>query len=142
PLAAGSVFNVEEGGQGPVTANGLPGALSILNTASTPYTSGLATGSIHNPLPFAAFPLFGNMMNAFAPIEQVILTFTSHPVRQRGAAERLYAQGLFLDFAAAPGPECALRYDWNTGWSWDGTWIRTLTPNTLLAPLLIRHAPL
>ena len=143
PTASGSVFNVEAGGRGPVTDDGLPGAISILNTSSTPYTSGLATGANHNPSPFAAFPLFGYMMNAFAPIEQVILTFTSYPVRQRRAAERLYEQGLFIDFAAAPERECALRYDWNSGWSWDGgSWIRTIPPNTQLAPLLIRHARL
>ena len=126
---------------GTISGGGLPDAMSMLNSSSTQYTSGLcsASGGIYSPA--AAIPLYGNMMNAFAPVEHVLLMFTTYPARQGEPILRAYAQGLFVDLTSAPSR--AVSFDINDGWSWgDAPWARTVPPNTLLTPLLIQMTAL
>ncbi len=138
PITYGQVFNVQTG---TVTDDGLPGAMSILNTTTTQYTCGLSAPVGSQFLPIAAFPLYGNMMDAFAPVEQMFLMFTTYPAVPGSAAERSYAQGLLVDFDSAP--ERVVSFDVNDGWSWDGgPWARAVPPNSQLAPLLIHQTQL
>lgn len=129
----GQIVNLPDGS---VTGGGLPDAMSMLNQASTQYTSGLAAGTEPVLSPIAAFPLYGFMMNAYAPIEKVLLMFTTYPAVAGAAAERSYAQGLLVDLTSATSREVS--FDINSGWSWGGAaWGSIIPANTLLAPLLI-----
>jgi hypothetical protein len=141
PITYGQVFHVQPNGTDVVTDDGLPGAMSILNTTATQYTSGLSAQSGTWFSPVAAFPLYGNMVNAFAPVEQALLMFTTYPAVPGNVAERSYAQGLLVDFGTAP--DRVVTFDVNNGWSWDGgPWAQAVPPNSQLAPLLIHHAQL
>lgn len=130
----GQIANLPDGS---VTEGGLAGAMSMLNQSSTQYTCGLTGGGPELAVsPIAAFPLYGYMMNAYAPIEKVLLMFTTYPADAGAAAERSYAQGLLVDLASATSREVS--FDINSGWSWgEAAWGTIIPPNALLAPLLI-----
>jgi len=126
---------------GELAGGGLAEAMSILNDTTKQYTCGLSYDSGGQPSPIAAFPLYGNMMDAFAPIEQVLLMFTTYPAVPGQVLLRAYAQGLLIDLT--PATERAVSFDINSGWSWGGQpWGQTIPPNTLLTPLLIQLAAL
>ena len=138
PIDYGQVLNLPDG---TISGGGLPDAMSMLNTTSSQYTSALCSASGGNYSPTAAIPLYGNMMNAFAPIERVLLMFTTSPARPGEPIQRAYAQGLLVDLTSATSR--AVSFDINAGWSWgDGGWGKTVPPNTLLTPLLIEMTAL
>jgi hypothetical protein len=124
-----------------VTEDGLADAMSMLNQSNAQYTCGLAGGAGQPLSPIAAFPLYGYMMNAFAPIEKVLLMFTTYPASQGALATRSYAQGLLVDLTSATSREVS--YDINSGWSWgEAAWGQIVPPNALLAPVLIQLSAL
>jgi hypothetical protein len=129
---------------GTISGGGLPDALSMLNSSSSQYTSGLcsASGGVYSPA--AAIPLYGYMMNAFAPIEKALLMFTTYPAQQGEPILRAYAQGLFVDLTSATSR--SVSFDINNGWTWEdgggAAWAQTVPPNALLTPLLIQMTAL
>ena len=130
----GQIANLPDG---TVTEGGLADAMSMLNQSNTQYTCGLAGGLELAPSPIAAFPLYGYMMDAFAPVEKVLLMFTTYPAAQGATAARSYAQGLLVDLTSATSREVG--YDINSGWSWgEAAWGQIIQPNALLAPVLIQ----
>jgi len=134
PIDYGQIMSIAEG---KVTGGGVADGMSILNNTTAQYTSGLAAApGGGNPTPMAAFPLFGNMMNAFAPVEEILLMFTNYPATAGAGLTRAYAEALLIDMEGAT-PR-TVSFDINSGWSWGGgAWAQTIQPNALLAPVLI-----
>lgn len=141
PISFGQILQVGQGGSVSVTNDGPADAMSILNTTTTPYTCGLAValGSVTSPI--AAFPLYGNSLDAIAPIEKVFLLFESYPAQAGQILERTLAQGLFVDVAGVAAR--TVSYDINNGWAFGGaSWGQVISANTPLNKLLIDQAPL
>jgi len=135
-ITLGETLNVEAGGVGNVTSTGVPTAISILNTVSTPFTCGISElqGASYNAL--CAFQLFGNNEDVIAPIEKVFLMFSTQPVNTGTVVEQSYGPGLLIDLTASN--QRSVNYDINAGWSWGGfSWAQQFPPNSNLVPLLI-----
>jgi hypothetical protein len=135
-ITLGQTLNVAAGGVGNVTSTGLPTAISILNTVSTPFTCGISElqGTTYNAL--CAFPLFGNNEDVIAPIEKVFLMFSTQPVDTGTVIEQSYGPGILIDLTASN--QRTVNYDINAGWSWGGfSWGQQFPPNSNLVPLLI-----
>jgi len=135
-ITLGETLNVTAGGVGDVTSTGLPTAISILNTVSTPFTCGISElqGATYNAL--CAFPLFGNNEDVIAPIEKVFLMFSTQPVNTGTVIEQSYGPGILIDLTASN--QRTVNYDINAGWSWGGfSWAQQFPPNSNLVPLLI-----
>lgn len=139
PIDYGQLFDLSTQ---KTAGGGLPAAMSILNPTPAQYVSGLCSEAGGSYAPTASFPLFGNMMNAFAPIERVLLMFTAYPAQAGKPILRAYSQGLLVDLTSATSR--AVSYDINDGWSWEGQqpWAQSVAPNTFLTPLLIQMAAL
>lgn len=130
-------MNVDVGGVGTVVNGGTAGAISILNQTTTQYTCGISqtTGS-GDTNPLCAFPLFGLNMDVIAPIEKVMLMFSSAQVNTGTVIQKAYSPGIFIDLTA--NNSVSVNYDINAGWSWGGfSWAQQVTANADMAPLLI-----
>jgi hypothetical protein len=136
-ISLGQTMNVAAGGLGTVVQGGTSGAISILNQTTTQYTCGIsqtATDGSMNPL--CAFPLFGGNMDVMAPIEKVLLMFSSAQINTGTVIEKAYSPGIFIDLTA--NNHVSVSYDINKGWSWGGaSWAQQVTANADMAPLLI-----
>jgi hypothetical protein len=133
----GQTLNVEADGTGSVKDGGPAKAISILNTSSEEFTCGtsqqLADGSYS---PMCAFPLYGNQLDAIAPIEKILLMFSTEPADTGTVVEQAYTQSILIDLTSANLRE--VYFDVNQGWSWGGyNWAATYPPNEDLVPLLI-----
>lgn len=130
-----------EAGTGTVVGGSTASAISVLNETTKQFTCGISQVKDGKANPMCAFPLFGNHLNVFAPIEKVLLMFSTLPVNTGTVIEQSYGPGLFIDLTGAPGNKREVRYDINLGWSWDGgVWARTVAPNEKLVPLLIENS--
>jgi hypothetical protein len=85
-----------------------------------------------------ASPLHGNMLDVVAPVEQVLLMFSSSPINTGTVVYKASSQGLLIDLRSAA--QRTVQFDINKGWSWGGgAWAQSVRPNTDLVPLLIQR---
>jgi hypothetical protein len=136
----GQTLNVQAGGIGDVTSGGPAQAISVYNTTKTQFTCGIsqeaADGSTN---PMCAFPLYGQQLDVIAPIEKVLLTFSTLPVNTGTVIEQAYAPGILVDLTSSN--QRSVSYDINEGWSWGGySWAQSVAANEDLIPLLIETA--
>jgi hypothetical protein len=136
----GQTLNVQAGGVGDVTQAGPPQAISIHNTTTTPFTCGIsqqaADGSTN---PMCAFPLYGQQLDVVAPIEKVLLLFSTLPVNTGTVIEQAYSPGVLVDLTSTN--QRAVSYDINLGWSWGGySWAQPVGASENIIPLLIETA--
>lgn len=143
PISLDNTLNVTGGtGTGTVdTTTGTPGAISINNQTTTQFTCGISqtqpNGSVTS---MCAFPLFGGMLDVIAPIEQVLLMFSTTPVNTGTVIEQSYSAGVFIDLTGEPSR--TVNFDINAGWSWDGgPWAKSIPANSNLVPLMIQSSP-
>jgi hypothetical protein len=125
-------------GTGDVENGGTSTAISIQNATTSPFTTGISqvVGSPGVASPLCAFPLYGQQMDVIAPIEKVLLMFSSAPVDTGAVIEQAYSPGILIDLTSANFREVS--YDINKGWSWgNAAWAQQVPPNAELAPLLI-----
>jgi hypothetical protein len=135
----GQTLSVGLGGIGTVTAGGPPFAISILNTTSTPFTCGISQVENGTASPLCAFPLFGNNLDVIAPIEKVLLMFSTIPVNTGTVIMQSYSSSLLIDLTSDTSR--TVSYDINGGWSWGGfSWATQYPPSSNLVPLLIETA--
>jgi hypothetical protein len=140
PIALGQTLNVTEPtGVGKVTTNGVPQAISILNTTTTRFTCGISqTNPDGSTNPMCAFPLHGGGRDLFAPIEQVLLLFSTLPVNTGTVIFQAYSRGLFIDLTQDNTQ--AVEFDIDQGWSWDGgPWAQVVEAGADLVPFLIQR---
>jgi hypothetical protein len=121
------------------TQHGTTQAIGIDNQTSTPFTTGISQVQPDGTVtPMCAFNLFGNHLDLIAPIEQVLLMFSSEPVDTGTVIEQAYSSGLIIDLTASNSRSVA--YDINTGWNWgSATWGTPVPPQADLVPLLIQQ---
>jgi hypothetical protein len=121
-----------------VTDGGNPAALSLNNPGSIPYTCGISQMQGDTPNPLCAFPLNGNHMDVIAPIEKILLMFSTDVHNTGTVVEQAYSQAILIDLTSAQTR--AVNYDINNGWSTPGGtqgWAQTFPPNSELVPMLI-----
>lgn len=141
PIELGQILQVGQEGSVKVTDGGPADAMSILNTTSAPYTCGLAVTAAGGSSPIAAFPLYGNSLDAIAPMERAFFVFESYPAQAGQILDRSLAQGLLVDVAG--GASRTVSFDINAGWSFGGaSWGQIVPANTPLDQVLIHQAPL
>lgn len=134
-MSLGQVVDVTTGD---VTDGGNPVALSLLNPGSIPFTCGISQMQGNTSTPMCAFPLNGNHQDVIAPIEKILLMFSTDVHNTGTVVEQAYSQGVLIDLTSANTR--AVNYDINKGWSTPGGqqgWAQTFPPNADLVPMLI-----
>ncbi len=135
-LGLGQTATVDGNGNLTASSGGTPAAISILNKSTAPWTAGISQMTNGQSNPICALPLYGNMMDVMAPLEQVLLTFASNTVNTGTVLYRSMSSSVMVDLSQSP--QRAVTFDINQGWSWDGgTWATGVEPNAQLVPLLI-----
>jgi hypothetical protein len=134
----GETFKVDgDGGTGEVMASG-PSitAIAIDNKTTAPYTCGLAqnVGGVVTPL--CDFPLYGGHQVVIAPVEKVLLMFSSSPYDTGAVVEQAFSPGILIDLTANNSRKVS--YDINLGWTWDGgAWAQQVPADSNLVAMLI-----
>ena len=147
-IELGQLLTVGSDGGGRVGGGGTPGAISILNQGSTPYTCGICVPSNGNMAPICAFPLYGNQMDTVTPLNRILLMFSSRQLPPGTVVGLSTAESLQAELRAAFTPmilidlegasEREVSFDINTGWDWGGApWAQQEPANANLASLLI-----
>jgi hypothetical protein len=147
-IRPGQTLNVAQDGTGTVVHSGTSGAVSIFNTSSRQWTTGVSQ-NVGRPGLFCAFPLFPNFLDAIVLVDHVVLLFSTanmEPGTVIGPSPTLTQQvneasspGIFIDCTGAS--ERAVSFDITRGWSWGETaWARSIPANTNLVPILIQPA--
>ena len=138
-IGLGQTLEVGVAGEGNVKDVGTAQAISLLNTTSTPFTCGIAQHSADgNNNPMCAFPLYGRQLDVIAPIEKVLLMFSSMPVNTGTVIEQAYGPGVLVDLTGASTNTRQVSYDINAGWSGGGySGAQAVTADANLVPLLI-----
>ena len=133
----GQLDTIGIGGIGTVTNNGTPGQIGILNATTTPYTCGLSVvnGVTNSANPICAFPLFGNSLDNFAPIELVYFMFATNPIDIGVVVEQSFADGIQVDLTGG-NTTASVAFDINAGWSGPGN-TTNYPPDQNLLPLLV-----
>jgi hypothetical protein len=135
-ISLGQTLNVGPGGVGTVVSGGPSTAISLANTTSNPFTCGISQVQNGTANPLCAFPLFGNDLDVIAPIEKVLLMFSTNPVNTGTVIEQSYGPGILIDLTSDNLRN--VNYDLNAGWSWGGfSWAQSVTADSNLVPLLI-----
>ena len=141
PIKLGQTLEVNDrSGTGSVSGTGKAGAISIMNNTSTKLTCGISQldpdGAVS---PMCAFPLFGNNLDVIAPIERILLMFSTSPFNTGTVIFQAYSPGVLIDLTGATSRD--LSYDIDNGWAWDGgAWGRQIKASENLVPLLIENA--
>lgn len=143
PIGLDNTLNVTNAtGTGSVdTTQGTVGAITIHNQTTTQFACGISqTEPGGTVTPMCAFPLYGGNLDVIAPIEQVLLMFSSTPVNTGTVIEQAYSPGIIIDLTAENTRQ--VNYDINMGWTWDGgTWAASVQASQSLVPLLIQSSP-
>lgn len=140
-IGLGQILQVGAGGGGPVVGGGVKGAVSIFNTVQQRFTCGINQmqnvngASVATPL--CAFPLLGNGLDVIAPIQKVLLTFSTQPVNTGTVIFQAYSPGILIDLTSSQ--QRTVNYDAEAGvWSWGGfNWAQSIPASANLIPLLI-----
>lgn len=142
PIGLGQTLQITTpAGTGMVnTQSGTPQAIDIANQTTTQFTCGISQS---NPVgavtPMCAFTLYGNFTDVIAPIEKVLLMFSTLPINTGTVVEQSYSPALLIDLTSENSRTVA--FDINQGWSWGGgSWAQGYAANTDLVPLLIENS--
>lgn len=123
-------------GIGQMVNGGTSTAISINNQTSTQMACGISEVVDGTSSPLCVFPLYGNNMDVMAPIEKVLLMFSTLPVNTGTVVFQAYSQGVLIDLTGQNSRQ--VNYDINKGWSWGGGAWGTIVPaQAELVPLLI-----
>ncbi|MGH7047269.1 MAG: hypothetical protein ACREE2_12880 [Stellaceae bacterium] len=143
PIGLGQTLQVQTpAGTGTVnTQSGTAHAIDIANQTTTQFTSGISQSNPQGAVtPMCAFTLYGNFTDVIAPIEKVLLMFSTLPINTGTVVEQSYSPALLIDLTSENSR--AVAFDINLGWSWGGgSWAQAYAANTDLVPLLIESSP-
>jgi hypothetical protein len=138
PISLDDTLNVTaSSGAGSVMGGGVQQAITIMNQTRDLFTGGISQAEPGgSDAPVCALPLYGDQPAVIAPVEKVLLMFSTMPIQPGTVVEQAPSQGILIDLTDAPARSVA--YDINQGWSWDGgNWAEIVGPATNLVPLLI-----
>jgi hypothetical protein len=120
------------------TLHGVASAISILNRTSMPFTCGISQLQSGVAMPMCAFPLNGNMLDVIAPIEQVLLMFSTTAVNTGAVIYQAFSQGVMLNLTSEQSMQVS--FDINTSWDWGGGPDGQIIPaQANLVPFLIQR---
>jgi hypothetical protein len=138
-IGLGQTLQVVDPGIGQLMNGGTPDTISILNTTDAEYTCGIAQQPTNGPAnPICAFPLYGQQLDVIAPIEKVLLAFSTVPVNTGTVVEQAYGPGVLIDLTS--DNQRAVTFGIDGGWSWGGYgWATSVAANESLVPLLIEN---
>ncbi len=143
PIALGDALTITRpNGTGVIASSiGTPDAITIDNEASIEFTCGISQAQPYGSvMPVCAFPLFSGAAQAVAPIEQILLLFSTTRLNVGTVMEQSNGAGLMIDLTASNNRTVC--FDIDTGWSWGrGIWARPVPPNSNLVPLLVQSPP-
>ncbi len=135
----GQTWQVNKVGTGPVVSSGPKTAISILNTDSKPWTTGIsqkgADGKFNS---LCAFPLNGNGLDVIAPIQKVLLMFATNQVNTGTVIYQAFTASILIDLTSAN--QRAVAFNINNAWSWGNFgWAQQLQASTNIVPFLIEN---
>jgi hypothetical protein len=144
----GQVLEVTgQGGTGSVVYGGTAGAISILNKTDPrkPFDCGISQvqsiGGKPVAMPLCAFPLYGNGLDVMAPIQKVLLMFSTLEVNTGTVIYKAYSEGILIDLTGVTSRD--VEFDINAGWSWGGgAWAKRVQANADIVPMLIESKAL
>lgn len=128
---------VAQTGRMTVGADGVAGAVSILNQGDQQWTTGLFQSIAAWPSLVCALPLYGQALDVIAPVEQVLLMFSTNTASTGTVTYRAWAPGLLVDLSAQN--TSTVQFDINTGWNPLGASATQVNANQDLVPLLIQN---
>lgn len=141
-IGLGQTLNVTStSGTGTVdVTHGTAGAISISNGIKSQFTCGISqTQADGTVAAMCAFPLYGLNLDLIAPIEKVLLMFSTSPVNTGTVIEQAYSPGILIDLTGENSRDVS--YDINEGWSWGGSsWAAPVNAGDSLVPLLIENS--
>ncbi len=152
PITPGQTWVIDSNaGTGKVITAGPATAVSIHNTTTQQFTTGLLQPQTNDSKPLCAFPLFGGFVDVITPIDKVLLIFSTELLEPGTVIESLFnltselsrgymwlstSPGILIDLTDADLREVG--FDINEGWSWGGfSWARGVSATENLVPLLI-----
>lgn len=140
-IQLGQVLDVQlRAGTGTVTTDGTAGAITIDNETTTQLTCGISQQRAGIAAPVVAFPLHGKQRQVIAPVDQVLLMFSTAALVPGAAVTTAPDPGVLVDLSDAHVR--ALHYDINLGWSADAApWLSDVAAGATLASLLILLPP-
>jgi hypothetical protein len=140
-VAPGDTMEVQDGGTTTVFREGQEDAVGILNASMQPLLCGLSQWqSIDGiPTPYCVFPLLPHTVASIAPLDQVLLMFSTMPQLAGAVMQHGFSNAVLVDLTSASS--AVVRFDMNEGWEWSsGTRAQRVTPSAKLVPLLIQGA--
>ncbi len=148
----GQMLNVVGGGIGTVVSGGSESAISIRNTTATPFTCGISETIAGGAKPICAFPLYGNNVDDFTPVQKLMLIFSTNQIKTGTAIDHIYSSNSMLSFSSlvsyssgilidlTGAQQLAVNYDINQGWSWgEYAWAKSVPSGSNLASILIEN---
>lgn len=137
----GQTATIDGMGEITITQGGNLAGVTLVNSSTTPYTTGLAATANGAFAPIFAEPLYGLAEDIAAPLDLLLLTFTTQGVAAGTLIEHAMSQSLLVDLTGAN--KRAVAFDINTGWSAGGaTWATPVAAGTDLTPVLVHEKPL
>jgi hypothetical protein len=123
------------------TRRSTPQAISISNETTTQFTCGISQSNPEGGVtPMCALGLYGGMRDVIAPVEQILLMFSSMSVSTGTVITHAPSLGIVIDLTGENAR--SVSYDVNAGWSWGGApWARQVAARDELVPLLIEGWP-
>jgi hypothetical protein len=137
-ISPGQELQVNKIGNGQVVQGEAPRAVSIHNQSNQGFTCGIARMVNHSFQLVCAFPLYGGTLKVIAPVEKVLLAFTTQRVKLRQVVYALHDPSVMVECTTLS--QRALSFDINKGWSWvGGSWAKSYAAKTDLVGLLIEE---
>jgi hypothetical protein len=135
----GWVMDVDPNGNCKVDPNGpVKTGISVYDEqGGEEWTCGISTkvGDQFNIL--CAFPLYQDNLIAMQPIEKVLLIFATDKITTGTVKMQAFGPGILIDLTGAPQNTRTVDYSLSSGWNWEGSWARRVSPKSDLNPLLI-----
>jgi len=138
PMSLGQLLTVNNG-SGVVSDSGVPNSISILNSSTTPFVTGLVQGSSPNVGPICALPLYGQGLQIIQPVPSIFLMMST--ISQTPGTVVVRSTGPGMLFSLSDSAQRTVSYDINQGWSAGGmVWAQNVPANAPLSPLLTGYS--
>lgn len=135
----GQMLVIDANGNGTVKTGASQNAISLLNQAPQPLTTGISEEVNGVVTPICALPIFPNMLETVTPEEKILLMFSTQHLNSGTMVEKAASAGILVDLTVA---SCrSVSFDINTGWdAGDASWAQSVPANTNIAGLLIEDS--
>jgi hypothetical protein len=142
PITPGQLFTVQAGPLGSVTGGGATGTIAIANAGTTGWICGIQQIVNGTLAPVCAYPLHGLNRQTILPRPQVLLLFTTAPMRVGEVWLRGLPHGSILLLDMTSQTSASVTYEIDTGWSWPDNQLGAKTiPEEQVVSTLIQPSP-